>query len=130
MKRQVMIGLVILVIGVVIVALAMGVGRGKKGAVKVSPEVQKKQKVVAAAMVEAQRAYDKKDYKAAIEKTEAILKNVDNMSQEAKNLLQVSQLSQQGQMPGLNIPVPEPVVQAAAPVVSAPVTEVSAVEQP
>lgn len=116
MKREMMIGLAVGVAAVAIAAIAMGVGRGSKTAAPVvqrpkavvkTADALKKQRAVAAAMAEAQRAYSNKNYQVAIDKAQAVLKDVDSTSQEAKNLIQVAQLSQRGEMPVVKAPEPE-----------------------
>ncbi len=66
---------------------------GKQGsAATQTREEAKKKQMVASMMREAQAAYDAKNYQKAIVTTQNILKSVDNTSQEAKNLLQISQI--------------------------------------
>jgi outer membrane protein assembly factor BamD (BamD/ComL family) len=98
---------VIIVVAVLLLVLIVVLSTHKNGAVvkpgkagkAVSATEVKKQQQITGLMQEAQNAYDAKNYQVAIQKTEAILKNVDNTSQAAKNLLQISQIHMNEQTP-------------------------------
>jgi uncharacterized protein YxeA len=86
--------ILLVVLGVVVSRKTVGVSPAKTpdaAAAKASADVQKKEKITAL-MQDAQKAYDTEDYPKSIEKTREILKTVDSASQEAKNLLQISQI--------------------------------------
>ncbi len=53
-------------------------------------EQAKQQKTLRAAIDEAQKLYDAKDYKGALEKAQEILANIDSTSQMAKNIKQMA----------------------------------------
>jgi hypothetical protein len=120
-------GILLVVLVVVVVGRKGGTGPGKKSgsAWQAIAEAQKKQKA-AGIMKEAQSAYDAKDYSKAIAKTQGLLNNVDNMSQEAKNLLQISQIrvmELSGQAGPAAAQAPAPANASPGIVVNAPVTE-------
>ena len=92
---------VLIAVGIIILIVVLAVAMSRKtttttipGGKKIVSDPMQRQRVVKAEMQQAQAAYDAKDYKKAIATTQGILNNVDNMSQEAKNLLQVSQIAQ------------------------------------
>jgi len=102
----IIIGIVVLVIVVIVVAAAIG---GKKQGTPVQPgtsvgrtsapvrpaptkEQIKQQNALQTALAEAQKLFDAKDYQGALDKTNAILANMDGTSQAAKNLKQMAQI--------------------------------------
>lgn len=120
-------GILLVVLVVAVVGRKGGAGPGKKAgnARQSMAEAQKKQKA-AGIMKEAQAAYDAKDYSKAIAKTQGLLNSVDNMSQEAKNLLQISQIrvmELSGQAGPAAAQAPAPANASPEIVVKAPVTE-------
>ncbi len=105
MQKNVPIVVVVVVLLVVVIAVASLAGRRRQGGPAVSgtsvsttpkrpalTRVQvKQQKVLTAALDEAQKLYDAKDYKGALQKTKEILEKIDATSQLAKNLKQMAQ---------------------------------------
>ena len=130
MKKFVPVIVVAAVLLLILIAVnrhrGAGVAPGKSSGAAVSTSAAdiQKQKKAAAILKEGKAAYDAKNYQLAIQKSQEVLGKVDNMSQEAKNLMQISQIRASGQeltpQTGITGAVK---AQVPAPVVSAPVTK-------
>lgn len=122
-------------IGIIIVAavgLAIGMVIANKGGEKakakaVAVEQEKKaaemKKLAVYKIGEAQRYFEANNYEMAIAVTKDILTNVDPVSQEAKNILQMSRIAQMKNMRlegPAQVTVPVPVPEAAPAVPEAP----------